>query len=110
MPGRYNIRSEAWRNNIKLGTDDIELVVTTVNREFLNTKQNHRFLKRLAEKTGGKYFDEDDAGDLINYLNLKPEINRKSETMELWNRLPILLLIIFLLSLEWFIRKRKNLA
>ncbi len=110
VPGRYNIRSEAWRNNIKLGTDDIELVVTTVNREFLNTKQNHRFLKRLAEKTGGKYFDEDDTGDLINYLNLKPEINRKSETMELWNRLPILLLIIFLLSLEWFIRKRKNLA
>jgi hypothetical protein len=84
--------------------------VTTVNREFLNTKQNHRLLKRLAEKTGGNYFDEKDAGELINYLSLKPEVNRESETVELWNRLPFLLIIIFLLSLEWFIRKRKDLA
>jgi hypothetical protein len=110
VPGRYSVRSDAWRNNIKLGTDDIELIVTTVNREFLNTKQNHRLLKRLAEKTGGNYFDEKDAGELINYLSLKPEVNRESETVELWNRLPFLLIIIFLLSLEWFIRKRKDLA
>ena len=110
LPGRYHIRSEAWRNNIELGTDDMELVVTTVNREFLNTKQNYRFLKRLAEKTGGKYFDENNAGDLINYLSLKPEIKNESETIQLWNRLPFLLIIIFLFSLEWFIRKRKDLA
>jgi len=110
VPGRYNIISEAWRNNINLGMDEIELVVTTVNREFLNTKQNHRFLKRLAEKTGGRYFDEEDGYDLINFLNLKPEIKRENETVELWNRLPFLLIIIFLLCLEWFLRKRKNLA
>ena len=110
LPGRYHIRSEAWRNNIELGTDDLELVVTTVNREFLNTKQNYRFLRRLAEKTGGKYFDENKAGDLINYLSLKPEIKNESETIQLWNRLPFLLIIIFLFSLEWFIRKRKDLA
>jgi len=110
LPGRYNIRSEAWRNNISLGRDEIELVVTTVNREFLNTKQNHRFLKRLANKSGGKYFDEDDSDKLINYLNLKPEIKQESDTIELWNRLPFLVIIIFLLSLEWFIRKRKDLA
>lgn len=109
-PGRYSIKSKAWRNNIELGMDDLELVVTTVNREFLNTRQNHRFLKRLAEKTGGKYFDEKEVNDLINYLNLKPEIRRESEIVELWNRLPFLLIIIFLLCLEWFIRKRKDLA
>jgi len=109
-PGRYLIKSEAWRNNITLGIDEIELVVTTVNREFLNTRQNHRFLKRLAEKTGGKYLDEKDAGEMINYLNLKPEIKSESLTVELWNRLPFLLIIVFLLSLEWFIRKRKDLA
>jgi hypothetical protein len=109
-PGRYIIKSEAWRNNINLGKDEIELVVTTVNSEFLNTKQNHRFLKKLAVKTGGKYFDEKDSGDIIKYINLKPEIKRESETVELWNRLPFLLIIIVLLSLEWFIRKRKDLA
>jgi len=109
-PGRYMIRSEAWRNNINLGSDEIELIVTTVNREFLSTKQNYRFLKRLAEKTGGSYFSKEDADQLVTTLNLKPELKRESETIEIWNRLPFLLIIIFLLSLEWFIRKKKDLA
>jgi hypothetical protein len=109
-PGRYRIRSEAWRNNVKLGTDEFELVVTTVNREFLTTRQNHRFLKRLAEKTGGEYFDESNAADILNSLYLKPELKRETETFELWNRWPFLLVIIVLLSIEWFIRKKKDLA
>jgi hypothetical protein len=110
VPGRYQIRSEAWRNNINLGVDEIELIVTTVNREFLTTRQNFRFLKRLSEKTGGEYFNEIEAGNLVNSLNLKPELRSESETFELWNRWPLLLIVIILLSLEWFIRKRKDLA
>jgi len=110
VPGRYHIRSEAWRNNINLGGDEIDLIVTTINREFLTTRQNYRFLKRLSEKTGGEYFNETEAGNLVNSLNLKPELKRESETFELWNRWPFLLVIIILLSLEWFIRKKKDLA
>jgi hypothetical protein len=110
VPGRYKIRSEAWRNNINLGVDEIELIVTTVNREFLMTSQNYRFLKRLSEKTGGQYFDESNASDVLNFLDLKPELKRESETFELWNRWPFLLIVIVLLSLEWFIRKKKDLA
>ena len=92
VPGRYRIQSEAWKNNINIGKDEIELVVTTVNREFINTKQNYRFLRRLADKSSGKYFSENNAGTLIDYLNLKPEISQDSHTFELWNRLPFLLL------------------
>jgi hypothetical protein len=110
VPGRYAIRSEAWRNNIKLGVDKIELIVTTVSGEFLTTRQNQRFLKKLAEKAGGLYFNEWEADNLVSSLNFKPEIKRESETFELWNRLPFLLIIIFLLSLEWFMRKKKDLA
>jgi hypothetical protein len=110
VPGRYKIRSEAWRNNINLGVDEIELIVITVNREFLTTRQNYRFLKRLSEKTGGEYFTETETGNLINSLNLKPELRRESETFELWNRWPFLLVVIILLCLEWFIRKKKDLA
>jgi hypothetical protein len=109
-PGWYRIRSEAWRNNVNLGEDEIEIVVTTVNREFLTTRQNLSFLKRLSEKSGGSYFNEDEADDLLKSLDLTPELKRESETFELWNRWPFLLLIIFFLCLEWFIRKKKDLA
>jgi hypothetical protein len=110
VPGRYRIRTEAWRNNIKLGIDEIELIVTTVNREFLSTRQNYHFLKRLSEKSGGRYFNESEVGGLVSSLNLKPMLKREQETFELWNRWPFLLAIIFLLSLEWFVRKKKDLA
>jgi hypothetical protein len=110
VPGIYQIKCEAWRNDIKLGEDSVRINITSVNREFINTQQNYRFLNRLAEKTGGKYFSEANARDLVNYLKFKPKFSRESKTFELWNRLPILLVIIFLLSLEWFIRKRKGLA
>jgi hypothetical protein len=109
-PGRYKIRSEAWRNNIKLGIDEIDLIITTVNREFLSTKQNLRFLQRLSEKSGGEYFNETEVDELIASLDLAPELIQESDTIELWNRWPFLLLILILLSLEWFIRKKKDLA
>ena len=38
------------------------------------------------------------------------KIQNQTITYELWNKLPMLLLIILLLSIEWFIRKRKGLA
>ena len=110
VPGRYKIKSEAWRNNINLGDDEIELVITTVNREFLSTKQNFRFLQRLSTKSGGGYFNEAQVDELLASLDLEPELKRESETIELWYRWPFLVVILFLISLEWFLRKRKDLA
>jgi hypothetical protein len=108
--GKYNIHAEAWKNDIKLGEHKAELMVMPVNREFLKTKQAVNFLKKLAEKSGGTYFNENEAEKIKDILDFRPEIKTESATIELWNRLPVLLIIIFLLSLEWFIRKRKGLA
>lgn len=110
IPGRYKIRSDAWRNNINLGSDQIELIITTVNREFLSTRQNNRFLNRLSEKSGGLYVNEDEAEKLVESLNLNPELKQETETIEMWNHWPFMLIIIILLSVEWFIRKKKDLA
>ncbi len=110
ISGKYYIHAEAWKNDVKLGEDSGELMVMPVNREFLKTKQDVPFLKKLAEKSGGKYFHENEAEKIKDVLNIRPEIKVESTTIELWNRLPVLLAIIFLLSLEWLIRKRKGLA
>jgi len=110
ISGKYYIHAEAWKNDVKLDEDSGELMVMPVNREFLKTKQDVPFLKKLAEKSGGKYFHENEAEKIKDVLNIRPEIKVESTTIELWNRLPVLLAIIFLLSLEWLIRKRKGLA
>jgi hypothetical protein len=110
ISGKYYIHAEAWKNDVILGEDNGELMVMPVNREFLKTKQDVPFLKKLAEKSGGKYFHENEAEKIKDVINIRPEIKAESTTIELWNRMPVLLAIIFLLSLEWFIRKRKGLA
>lgn len=110
VPGKYIIRAEAWRNNLKIGEDRLELVVDPLNTEFISTKQNHLFLRKLADKTGGIYVSEYDAGMITDILDIKSKITRQEEVIELWQYVPYLILIIILFSLEWIIRKRKGLA
>jgi hypothetical protein len=108
--GEYKIEAKAWLNDVQLGSGKTKLYVTPINNEFLYTKQDYRLLQLIAEKSGGKYFHERQADQLINHLDLKRKTVSVEKTFELWNKMFILLAIIFLLSLEWFIRKRKGLA
>jgi hypothetical protein len=108
--GKYLIEAEAWRNDVNLGKDQIELAVLPVNQEFTEIKQNTFLLNKLAARTGGLFMQIDQQDDLLNHLNLKSELKAEKETIELWNRWPMLIIIIILLGAEWFIRKRKGLA
>jgi hypothetical protein len=110
IPGSYRMTATAWRNDIIIGEDELKIIVASLNREFLNTRQNYTFLKKLADKTGGEYFAEEKADEVLNALRIESQIKHEDKTYELWNRLPVLLLVLFLLTLEWFIRKRKGLA
>jgi hypothetical protein len=108
--GEYKVEATAWLNDVEMGRAKTEIYVTPVNNEFTYTRQDYRLLKKLAEKSGGKYFNSSDASNLPNSLNLSSKLVREEETFELWNKLPMLLSIILLLCVEWFIRKRKGLA
>ena len=109
-PGKYQIIAEAWRNDLKIGEDRKDVYINAVNKEFLHTNQNDQFLKKLSAKTGGYYFSEQEALEVLKYLEYKQNLNQESETIEIWNRLPSLILIIVLLTIEWIIRKQKGLA
>jgi len=108
--GAYKIKAEAYRNDVNLGNNEIEINVLPVNSEFIFTKQDNEFLKRLAETTSGQYFNSDNYKKIIPLLPNTSEKISTTINYDLWNKLYTLLLIIFLLSVEWFIRKRKGLA
>jgi hypothetical protein len=108
--GDYEIEAGAWLNDVKLGSSKTKVYVTPVNAEFIYTKQDYRLLQQLAEESGGRYFSEETAGQILNYLDLMPQSVQEEKTFKLWHKMVILLTILFLLTLEWFIRKRKGLA
>ena len=108
--GSYTILAEAWKNDIQLGDAVYTIMATPVNNEFLYTKQDYKLLQRLAVKTGGKYFPENQFEDIISNLDITPNMIQTTTKIELWSRVPILILIIIFLAFEWYVRKRKGLA
>ncbi len=108
--GNYQIRTTAFKNDIELGSDSLNIFVIPVNREFMFTNQNYTFLQQLSEKFNGKYYHENIAKDLPDDLDLSPKRERRELTVELWHKMAMLIIILILLSAEWFIRKRLGLA
>ncbi|MBN1632970.1 MAG: hypothetical protein JW917_02250 [Ignavibacteria bacterium] len=88
-----------------------ERFTVDINRsEFLTTKPDENFLKRLAENTDGQDFTDAGISDIITELEHQAE-TRISETQSFKNiylnySWLYLISIVFLLALEWFIRKR----
>ena len=108
--GEYHIKSTAFKNDVRIGSDSIKVVVIPVNREYMFTNQNYVFLRQLSEKFNGSYYHENDAAQIFNDLDLKPRRERLENTIELWHKMTILILILILMAVEWIIRKRLGLA
>jgi hypothetical protein len=107
-PGRYRFKAQA-----KAGTSEYaetgEFAVIPVNLEQIDMMANHRLLFQLAAETGGKYYHLDEVGDLPRNLLESRDIktvNYFQTSLDEWiNRKWMFLLILLLLSAEWFLRK-----
>jgi hypothetical protein len=84
--------------------------VGDLNLEFQETRMNIALLRQLAERTGGVFLPSADAGRLKEEILRGPEMRSREvitgTSIELWNWQYTLAVIIVLLSLEWFLRKR----
>jgi hypothetical protein len=108
--GKYKLLVDAWQNDIPLGRVEAELAVLLTNDEYLYTRQAVHVLKQLAKKTGGHYFSESEAMHLLHILDLSPVKKEEKITLDIWQNLYLLLMIILLFAIEWIVRKRKGLA
>lgn len=86
------------------------LLVSDLNREFYGAAQNSDLLKRIAGETGGKYYTTDQTDSLLDDLTYRQSPYSERVTKDLWDMPINFMLIIALLSAEWFLRKREGLA
>ncbi|HEX8138126.1 MAG TPA: vWA domain-containing protein [Pyrinomonadaceae bacterium] len=91
-------------------TAQSEFLVAELNREFHDTAQNVDLLRRIAAETGGKYYTLDEVGSLVGDLTYRKTDNSERVTKDLWDMPVNFLLLVALLSGEWFLRKREGLA
>ena len=87
-----------------------EISVRPSDIEMRDTALNRRALQRLAEASGGKYFEIDEADRLAELI---PDSSRSFVTRErprpLWDNGYVLLAIVGILSIEWMLRKKAKL-
>jgi uncharacterized membrane protein len=86
------------------------VLVSDLNREYYSAAQNSDLLKRIAAETGGKYYTPAQVKSLLDDLTYRQTPYSERVTKDLWDMPVNFVLLIGLLSAEWFLRKREGLA
>jgi len=78
--------------------------------EYLATTMNRPLLEQLAEQSGGKFYPADRAdslwSDIAAKADLVPVEKVRRREIELWNWVVLGAVLVLLLAVEWFLRKR----
>ena len=106
--GNYSYRASVFYNGSDL-TYNGQFSVQPIQKEIYETTADHRLLRLLSDKYGGALIYPGELGDLANSIveqgNVKPIIYETSKTRAVINLKWIFFLLLFLLTLEWFMRR-----
>ncbi|GMV82286.1 MAG: hypothetical protein AMXMBFR7_34700 [Planctomycetota bacterium] len=113
QPGAYTFKVEVHSlDDRKLGEDELTFQVDVHDVEHDTPEANLRLLQRVAEISGGAYFEAEHGGDAFKKLLDAPEGFSKTvkEATELWNHWSVFVLFVALLAAEWLLRKKWGLV
>lgn len=85
-------------------------VVTPARREYANAGMDAGLLARIANTSGGKYYDLSEAGDLADEIQYVPNAYSREVQEDLWDTPWLLALLIGLLCIDWITRRMKGLS
>lgn len=111
--GTYNIKADLYSGNNLIESNKIKILIGENNFEYLTTRSDVSILNELALNTSGvnlKNLTSSDKNTFFNNLQNSSDKQISESIKEALNINPFYLItIIFLLCLEWFLRKRNNL-
>jgi hypothetical protein len=85
-------------------------VVTPSLREYNNAAMDGGLLARIAEASGGTYFNVDGIDALADTVEFTPNAFSQEVQIDLWDQPWLLALLISLLCLDWVARRLKGLS
>nr|WP_199076444.1 hypothetical protein [Pedobacter sp. ASV19] len=111
-PGTYAYFAETSMGGRKYTAEGV-FFVNPLFAEYQQTTANHQLLYTISAQTGGKMYTPENLKDLFSELKSKETIKTLSfedlKYEELINFKWLFVLILALLSTEWFVRKRNGL-
>ncbi|MDZ7301268.1 MAG: VWA domain-containing protein [candidate division KSB1 bacterium] len=106
--GEYQFQGIAEQNGQKIGEDGGRFSVEPFSLEFLNTRLNETLLRQMAQASGGYYGPPDSLASFVTRLPMTPTLSHETLDFALWGRAPVLLVLLLVLGVEWFVRKRQG--
>lgn len=110
--GYYIVKVTARKENDEIGQDYTIFSVALESREFKDPSIRRDVLAALAEASGGKYFD-------LPVKNIEEKVSLENPSVtklvgkrqiSLWDKGYAFIMILAVVSLEWWIRKRSGLS
>lgn len=108
--GAVYLRALVSKGKKLLGEARAVVQTLTQDEESERVELNESVLRKIAKLSGGRYFTEKDAAQLAETLRKKERGIAQLKERRLWDRWPVFCLLAGMLSLEWFVRRRKGLA
>lgn len=111
LNGDYEIRVEATRGaGHTLGADVTHLRVGPSMEEYFDANLRRGLLERLAQETGGKYYEPEDVGSLAEDIRFTGAGVTLTEERDLWDMPFLFLLLVAFVGSEWVFRRRRGLV
>ena len=85
-------------------------VVTPSLREYTNAEMDSGLMSRIAEASGGAFFNLEDSTDIVSAIEFTPNAYSREIQIDLWDRPWLLALLISLLCVDWIARRMKGLS
>lgn len=108
--GDYTFNGSATLLNKELGKDNGRFSISEIDIELINPRADINFLKQLSYQTKGEFFYGLNYNPLFEIVKKTKEKSSKEKIItneiSLWSNEWLVIIIILLLALEWFLRKR----
>jgi len=109
-PGWYEAKLEAMRGGKMIGSTVTHFRAAPGEAEFFDATMKAATLKRIAEDTGGRYYDAANTATLADDLRYTGRGVTSVEEHDLWHMPIVLMLLVGLLCAEWGYRRVVGLA
>jgi uncharacterized membrane protein len=105
-PGSYVAEVTAARGNDELGKDVVQFRREDGVAENFHTGQNKELLTKLADATGGRYWQQTELDQLPKEISYSEAGISVRDTKELWDMPAVFLSLLGLMAADWLLRRK----
>ncbi len=95
-------------NDENAGTLEEAFLTELDRKEYQKAEYNPAFLRELANVSGGKFYTLEQLGEIAKDIPYTPNPEAETIRLHLWHHPGFYILLIVLMTLEWFLRRKRG--